>query len=259
MWDSLFRDKSKRKEFFKLYKEVEMLYEIISPDKFLRLYIDDYATLSAIYKIVRNAYTRRVQVDREFQRKTNKLIQKKIGMGNLQQVNEFFEINEKTIEKIKDTQGNDNTRVINLIKSIEKIAEENSEDPFLIGLRERAILVEEHYEDRQISTQEALEEIKNICEDDIKRKKEQAEKGFDGLTFFIYRTLLDKDIKNADEITKQIKAEFVNNPNWRTSEKEMRDLRRGATFAVLNEEEDIDKAAAIVEDLFNYLFIAYNL
>ena len=145
------------------------------------------------------------------------------------------------------------------LKSIEKIAEDNSDDPFLIGLLERAILVEEHYEDRQISTQEALEEIKNICEDDIKRKKEQAEKGFDGLTFFIYRTLLDKDIKNADEITKQIKAEFVNNPNWRTSEKEMRDLRRGATFAVLNEEEDIDKAAAIVEDLFNYLFRAYNL
>ena len=46
---SYFRDKSKRKEFFKLYKELEMLYEIISPDVFLRPYIDAYATLSAIY------------------------------------------------------------------------------------------------------------------------------------------------------------------------------------------------------------------
>lgn len=72
-------------------------------------------------------------------------------------------------------------------------------------------------------------------------------------------TLLDKDIKNADEITKQIKAEFVNNPNWKTSERELRNLRKGATFAVLNEEEDIDKAAAIIEDLFNHLFLAYNL
>ena len=61
------------------------------------------------------------------------------------------------------------------------------------------------------------------------------------------------------EITKQIKAEFVNNPNWRTSEKEMRDLRRGTYYAVLNEEEDIDKAGAIVEDLFYHLFKAYNL
>ena len=37
-----FRDKERRKEFFKEFKELEMLYEIISPDAFLRPYIDDY-------------------------------------------------------------------------------------------------------------------------------------------------------------------------------------------------------------------------
>lgn len=200
-----FRDKSKRKEFFKLYKEVEMLYEIISPDKFLRPYIDNYTTFSAIYQIVRNAYARRIQVDREFQRKTNELIQNKIGMSNLAQVNEFFEINEETIKKIQESQENDNTRVINLVKSIEKIAEKESDDPFLIGLQERAAQVEERYEDRQITTLEALAEIRKIYEDDIKRKKEQAETGFDGLTFFIYRTLLDKDFKKASEFKARVK------------------------------------------------------
>jgi len=254
-----FRDKSIRKEFFKLYKEIEMLYEIISPDKFLRPYIDDYATLSAIFKVVRNAYTKRVQAYREFQRKTNELIQQKIGIGNLEQANEFFEINEKTIQKIKDSQDNDNTRVINLVKSIERIAEEESEDPFLIGLLERAEQVRENFENRQVSTQEALEEIKKIYEDDIRRKKEQAEKGFDGLTFFIYRTLLDSNLKNAESVTKQIKEEFVNNPNWKSSEKELRELRKGAYYAVLAEEDDIDKAATIIEQLFNHLFIAYEL
>ena len=34
-----FRDKEKRKELFKEYKEMEMLYEIISPDAFLRPYL----------------------------------------------------------------------------------------------------------------------------------------------------------------------------------------------------------------------------
>jgi type I restriction enzyme R subunit len=34
-----FRDADRRKEFFKEYKEIEMLYEIISPDAFLRPYI----------------------------------------------------------------------------------------------------------------------------------------------------------------------------------------------------------------------------
>ncbi len=254
-----FRDKSKRKEFFKLYKEIEMLYEIISPDKFLRPYIDDYTTLSAIYKVVRNAYAKRIQVDREFQRKTNDLIQEKIGIAKLEESNELFEINEKTIEKIKATNKNDNTKIINLVKSIEKIAEEESEDPFLIGLLERAEAVEEQYENRQLSTQEALGEIRKIYEDDIKRKKEQAEKGFDGLTFFIYKTLIDKGLPNAEDITKQIKEEFLNNPNWKTSEKELRELRKGVYYAILAEEDDIDKAASIIEELFNHLFIAYNL
>ena len=253
------RDKSKRKEFFKLYKEIEMLYEIISPDKFLRPYIDDYATLSAIYKVVRNAYAKRVQVDREFQRKTNELIQKRVSGTYPMPGNEFFEVNEKSIEYIKSQNKNDNKKIINLIKSIEKIAEEKSDDPFLIGLRERAEAVREQYENRQISTQETLDEIRKIYEDDVKRKKEQAERGFDGLTFFIYRTLIDKGLSKSEETTKQIKEEFVKNPNWKTSEKDLRELRKGVYYAILAEEDDIDKAASIVEDLFNHLFITYDL
>jgi type I restriction enzyme R subunit len=254
-----FRDKSTRKEFFKLYKEVEMLYEIISPDKFLRPYIDTYTTFSSIYQVVRNAYAKRIQVDREFQRKTNELVQSKISGTSPVFNNEFFEINEETIQKIKDTQENDNTRVINLIKSIEKIAEDESDDPFFIGIKERAEQVEENYENRQVSTQEALDEIRKLFEEDIKRKKEQSEKGFDGLTFFIYRLLLDKEIKHSDKVTKQIKEDFVNHPNWKTSERELRELRQAVYFAIFSEEDDIDKAANLVDELFHHLFIVYKL
>lgn len=254
-----FRDKSKRKEFFKMYKEIEMLYEIISPDKFLRPYIDTYATLSAIYQVVRNAYTKRVQVDREFQRKTNELVQIKIAGTYPNFGEEFFEINEQAIEYIKKKNENDNTKVINLIKSIEKIADENSDDPFLIGIRERAEVVESNYENRQLSTQEALDEIKKIYESDIERKKQQAEKGFDDLTFFIYKTLLTKGVKNSEGLTKQIKTEFVNHANWKSSERELRELRQAVYFALMSEEDDIDKVANMVDELFNQLFITYKL
>ncbi|MDR1525936.1 MAG: hypothetical protein LBS79_11895, partial [Tannerella sp.] len=229
------------------------------PDKFLRPYIDTYATLSAIYQIVRNAYAKRIQVDREFQRKTNELIQNRISGAIPEFNNDFFEINEQTIQKIKDTQGNDNTKVINLIKSIEKIADENSGDPFLIGLKERAEAVEDNYENRQISTQEALEEIRKLMEEDIKRQKEQAQKGLDGLTFFIYKMLSDKGIDNLDKVTRQIKEEFTNYPNWINSEKELRGLRQSVYFALFLGEDDMEKTAKLVEELFNHLFRAYNL
>jgi len=254
-----FRDQSKRKEFFKLFKEVEMLYEIISPDKFLRPYIDSYATLSAIYQVVRNAYAKRVQVDREFQRKTNELVQSRIAGTYPEFNNEYFEVNEESIEYIKKKSDNDNTKVINLIKSIEKIADENSDDPFLIGMKERAEAVKENYENRQLGTQEALEEIRKLYEEDVKRKKEQAEKGFDGLTFFIYRTLLDKQINNSEEVTRQIKEEFINHPNWKTSEKELRELRQQVYFAILSEEDNLDKATNLVEELFTHIFKALKL
>ena len=78
-----------------------MLYEIISPDPFMRPYIEPYATLSSIYSIVRNAYARKVYVDRAFQKKTNELVQKHIGTGELPKIDEFVAITADTIELIK--------------------------------------------------------------------------------------------------------------------------------------------------------------
>lgn len=254
-----FRDQSKRKEFFKLFKEVEMLYEIISPDKFLRQYIDNYTTLSSIYQVVRNAYARRVQVDREFQHKTNELIQKRVSGTYPEYNNDFFVVNEDAIEYIKNKNENDNIKVINLIKSIEKIADENSDDPFLISLKERAEAVRENYESRQIRTQEALDELRKIYEEDAQRRNEQAEKGFDDLTFFIYKKILENEVNNAEEITKKIKGEFVNHPNWKSSEKELRELRQAVYFTLLAEEDDIEKAVNLIDELFNHLFIAFKL
>src|SRR6266404_6068369 len=104
-----FRDKDRRKEFFREYKEIEMLYEIISPDAFLRPFIEGYASLSAIYAVVRNAYSKKVYVDRAFQKKTNALVQEYIGTNQVGQVTEFVKIDANTIELIKKRGGGDGT------------------------------------------------------------------------------------------------------------------------------------------------------
>jgi len=119
-----FRDKERRKEFFREYKEIEMLYEIISPDAFLRPFIADYTTLSAIYAVVRKAYTKRVYVDRAFQRKTNELVQQHVATGQIDPLQSLVKIDAETIELIKKKDSGDGTKVINLVKSIEKTADE---------------------------------------------------------------------------------------------------------------------------------------
>lgn len=248
-----FRDPERRKAFFKEYKEIEMLYEIISPDAFLRPFIDDYATLSSIYQVVRKAYAKRVQVDRDFQYKTNQLVQQQVGSHGVHTVGDRVEINADTIELIKNQQGGDGTKVINLVKSIEKLADENSDDPYLIAMADRARAVQESFEGRQVSTAEALESLLKDVETNEVRKKEQAEKSFDGLTYFVYRSLLDAKIENAEVVSRKIRHAFADYPNWKRSENALRELRKQVTFAIFAETDDLDRVTAMVDELFTLL------
>ena len=249
-----FRDPERRKEFFREYKEIEMLYEIISPDAFLRPYIEPYGSLSAIYAVVRNAYSKRVYVDRDFQQKTNELVQQHVGANFVRERSgKYLLINEETIETIKASVDGAATKVINLVKSIQKNAEENSDDPYLIAMAERAQAVLENFENRQSSTEEALAELLKEVDSNEQRKRVQAEKGFDGLTYFVYRTLLDGGIEEAESVSKKIRDAFVEFPSWRKSESALRDLRQKVTFAIYAQTDDIGQVTGLVDDLFMLL------
>lgn len=254
-----FKDKSKRKEFFKLYKELEALYEIISPDAFLRPYLDDYKFLSEIYIIVRNAFGKRVIVDREFLRKTNQLVKDKIDVDKVQGGFDIFPIDENALERIKEKTQNDNVKVINLIKSINKYVEEHSGDLSLIPLAVRAQEIQQLYEERQEETKRILNKLSNVIESEIERKKEQQAKGFDGLASFVYTVLVDKQIKEPDTTTRRIRDTFNEFPHWQISEREKRELRT-ALYGVLGTvEDDMDKVVEFMDYLFSLLEKAYTI
>ena len=249
-----FRDKGRRKEFFKEYKELEMLYEIISPDAFLRPYMGDYETLSAIYAVVRNAYARQVMIDRAFQRKTNELVQKRIGAIMPDAIpGGFVVMDAQAIETIKRRSGGDATRVINLVKSMEKSAEEKSEDPFLISMADRARAVEECFEDRQTATADALSQLLAAIAADERRKKEQAAKGLDALAYFVLLRLTESGIPEPEAVSRKVREAFTKYPNWKRSEAELRELRKDVTFALFAAQDDLEKVTATVEALFSQL------
>ena len=252
-----FRDKGVRKEFFKEYKEIEMLYEIISPDAFLRPFIDDYTTLSSIYAVVRNAYAKRVYVDRAFQKKTNELVQQHIDTAGVREPEtKYVRIDEETIETIKAAEDGDATKVINLVKSIQKTAEEESDDPFLIALADRAQAVQESFEDKQTATTDALEGLLAEVQANAERKKRQAERGMDDLTYFVMCQFEDAGIDDPEATSKKVAKAFADHPNWKKSEKEQRELRKAITLALVaaSDDPDLEAIAAQVEGLFNILW-----
>jgi type I restriction enzyme, R subunit len=192
-------------------------------------------------------------VDKAFQRKTNELVQKHVTLSPIAAVTDFVALNEQTMDLIKEKHGGDDTKVINLIKSIEKTAEQESGDPFLIAMADRAKQVQERYEDRQTSTQEALDELFAEIKRNEQRKKEQAEKGYDSLRYFVFTLLQESGIKNADGVSAKVARAFVEHPNWRQSEADLRELRKAVTFAVYAEEEDLDQVTLVVDRLFTDL------
>ncbi|MEB3361736.1 MAG: hypothetical protein VKI42_06380 [Synechococcaceae cyanobacterium] len=251
---SHFRDHERRKTSFKAYKEIEMLYEIIAPDAFLRPYLEDYTTLSGIYAVLRKEYSRnKVYVDREFQRKTNALVQQHISTLGIADPGEIVVINSTTIEQIKQRQEGPERKVINLVKSIEKAAEDNSDDPFLIAMAERARLVQEKFEQRQLSTAEALDALLAELARNEARLRQQAEQGFDALTAFVHQSLLDAQVPDPQVVSARIRSAFSAHPNWTTSEAALRELRQQVTFALLAACDQLERVTPLVDMLFTTL------
>ena len=119
---------------------------------------------------------------------------------------------------------------------------------------EITIVIEGYNEKGGLGTaEEALEALFKQLEANEARKKEQAEKGFDGLTYFVYRSLLDAEVDDAEAVSQKIKTAFGNFPNWQKSEASLRELRQKVTFAIAAGMDDLDKVVNIVDQLFTIL------
>ncbi len=170
----------------------------------------------------------------------------------------YIFIDKRTLETIAAKEEGKATKVINLVKAIEKSAEEQSEDPFLVAMAERARAVQEAFEERQSTTDKALADLFLENEKNAKRKREQAEKGLDGLSYFVLCKLTEDGIPNAEKVIAKIREAFGKHPGWKDGEAELRELRKQVTFAVFSEEEDVDKVTATVESLFVLLEKAFR-
>jgi len=110
--------------------------------------------------------------------------------------------------------------------------------------------LQESFEDRQTSTAEALAELLKEIEKNEQRKKEQAAKGLDGLTYFVLCKLTDDGIPNPEPVSKKVREAFGKFSNWQRSEAELRKVRKQVTFAIFAEEDDMAKVTATVDALF---------
>src|SRR5665647_2203417 len=144
-----FKGKDRREEFFKFFRQVQNLYDILSPDAFLRPYIKRYLALSELYALLRNAYANRVYVDREVTAKTKELLRKETGIDFVDFPSEIHELGPKELTAIKKSDAPTTAKILNLKRILgETVSKERVSKPFVLSIGERAAVLEQSYDSR---------------------------------------------------------------------------------------------------------------
>lgn len=246
-----FFDEEKRQKFYLFFKEVSEIYDIISPDVFLREYIDDYETLASMYNSLRENYDNKSPLNREFSKKTAKLVQENTTSGKIQSSLEIYELDENLLKKIEESKASDTEKVFNLTRIIDNLVDKESDkSPFLIPIGEKAMEIAERFKKRQQNTQETLDELKELIDEINNARKEQADEKMPDDVFAVYITLKGCGIKTAKESAYQMEQVLKIYSHIRISEEHEREIRNALYKFILKSDgfgDDIPLCKSIVD------------
>jgi len=249
-----FRDEELRHEYYRFFKEVSEIYEILSPDAFLRPYLAEVEKLARMYRILREAYDPGIMVSKEFSRKTAKLVQEHTKSGEIRSTLDIYEIDEATIRKIEESNASDTEKIFNLLRSIEKFIKENAHRlPYLISIGEKAELIAELYKNRQKTTEETLEDLKNIIDEINASRKEQAERKMSVDLFSVFWILKSEGLDEPENIANQMSEVFEKYPHWKTSENHERKIKQELYKNLLQSSNDISRTKDMVQRIMRVL------
>ena len=245
-----FEDKPVRETFFKFFKQVQSLYNILSPDAFLHPFIEDYQALATLYGLIRNAHSNRPSyIDKEFTTKTRKLLQEHTEGDLFALPNAVYELNETTLREMDQSDTSDAVKVINLRKALhQKVIDEGESNPYLISIGERAEAITEAYENRQMTTQEALAEFRRSAEEYARAAREQVQMDLDNNTYAVYTVLRNVIDDVNPEQARAVDQVFAQFPDYRWDDHQQSQLR-GTLYKTLELSVDIKTKIEITNKL----------
>ncbi len=221
-----FEEKNRRGDFFKWFRQLQNLYEIISPDAFLRPFLTDYLLLSELYVFIRSAYGDRIYVDKEVSNKTRDLLQKHTISGQLELPGAIHALGPEELAKLRDSDTSDNTKILNLRKILAVTVQDNgASKPFLLSIGERAEKLAEAYEERQLTTQQALLQFEKLAREATDADVERQRLGLDENSFAIHKTVAEADNGFDAKQAKGINALFDQFPDYRWNKQQESKLR----------------------------------
>ena len=256
-------DPEKAKRFKEIMKMLMKSYEMLAGEPFLRDYLFDYTWLTKVYVAYHKKFER-VNVDElkleELSRKTVKLIQQTVDVGEIEEDYPTVSIDKNYVESIKRSLPRTVGAAIDVIANIQHEARMHPTSPFFINLRKE---IERTYEElrlRKTVTEETMRKIVKLAERIVEWKKEEREIGKDKYPIYeaIKSVLPDVDknrvISFVNKLFSHLKTMKLIFDGWQ----QQRDVRRKVKgeirlMLLANFRDKKDKIDDLMESIFRAL------
>lgn len=252
-----FLDPEPRKAFFEAYKEIENLWEILSPSAELRDHIATYKQLAQLYATVRNAYADKVDFVADLAYKTKRLVEQGATQDGLGRLTKSVTFDIKTLEALRSEQGPDEGKVFNLVRGLQKeIDDDASAAPVLQPLKDRAERILKDMENRKTTGLAAMDLLAALAAEKEAAAKAAKKSGLSPKAFGVYWALKDSEPLRAASVeplnlAKEVEKLMSRFPNARVNTDEQRQLRAALyrPLLALGREERAKIVELIVETI----------
>lgn len=238
-----FLDPEARKAFFESYKEIEALWEILSPSPDLRDHIASFGRLAKLYATVRNAYQDRASYLGDLAYKTSQLVKENAVQYNLGNIIRTVTFDVKTLEGIRQEPGSDEGKVFNLVRGLQKEIEESDTAPVLQTLKERAERILKDLENRTVTGLAAMDLLTGLAKEKEDSVQAASQSGLAPRSFAVYWALrnnqsLAKAGISAMSLAQECEAGLARFPNAAVNPDEQRRLRAALYIPLLALDKD---------------------
>ncbi len=181
-----------RKAFFEAYKDIESLWEILSPSSELRDHIVTFKRLAQLYAAVRNAYADKVGFVADLAYKTKRLVEQAAAQEGLGSLTKSVTFDVKTLDALRGEKGPDEGKVFNLVRGLQKeIDDDANAAPVLQPLKDRAERILKDMESRKTTGLAAMDLLAALAAEKDAAAKAAEETGLSPRAFGIFWALKD--------------------------------------------------------------------
>ena len=248
-----FKDENARQKFYARWREIEDMYNIISPDEFLRPHLDDFEKFARIYNILRMYYDNRQKPDLDLSEKTAQLVRENTSIGEFRPPKSTYSINDETLSRIRSEHKTDRERILSMINSIlNEVAQNMLKQPYLISIGERAEQIAQIYGQGQESSENTAKMLESLIQEMNEANREQNSLRMSPDIFSLYWFLKNRMVSEPEKIATEMSSVFAKYSKWRTNPRQERDIRlelnrtlathtKGSDIAVIQKNTEIAK------------------